>query len=172
MVTVNVGRWFKRGTKTCFTLYTAKFIPELKKWMNKNICNLQSTVTGYPYTNILYTSHSYCPMSASVAPMTVRDKIPLRGSFTIEYLSLLFNSLPSFNHLQRSMMLAATTVTGFDLFVLTHCTWFWVKERCVWSKRTGYLLPESDRHFPADSQTWVELEISNQKWDKDKITWM
>lgn len=49
----------------------------------------------------IYTSHSYCPISASVAQMTVRHKIPLRASFTIECFCWLVNSLPSFNHLWK-----------------------------------------------------------------------
>lgn len=38
-------------------------------------------------------------MSVSVALTTVRDKIPLRASFRIEYLHPSVNSLPSFRHL-------------------------------------------------------------------------
>lgn len=82
------------------------------------------------YTYGYHTSHSYCPISASVAQMTVRDKIPLRASFRTEYFFWSVSSLPSFNHLQSQKMgvfgtyndlnnhIAVTVVPCYTLFVV------------------------------------------------------
>lgn len=53
---------------------------------------------------VLFTSHSYCPISASVALMTVRLRIPLRASFRMQYFSLSINSLPSLDHLHTTQI--------------------------------------------------------------------
>lgn len=127
-----VNWWYIGRAKSCLALDAAKLIPKLNQKKIIDLLHIEERFVTLCRLHGFHTSHSYCPISACVALMMLRHRMPLRASFRMQYFFWSVNSLPSLNHLpnpKADVFYALNDQSNHTANTGYICgTWFVVKE--------------------------------------------